>query len=265
MYSPLALACKYGAHFLRAKSSKGHGVHSPFVYALLTQVVRDKRHFYFFDHLENLRENLCLSEEVLLVEDHGAGSRTGAQKERTVGQIARSALKPKQWAQLLFRLVHHFQPQQVWELGTSLGLTTAYLAAANAGAQVLSFEGAPAIAAKAAEHHRSLRLSNIELVIGNFDDTLGKALAERPAPQFVFLDGNHQLEPTLRYFQQILPHLDKDAVVVLDDIHWSKEMESAWAKIQADPAVTLTIDLFFIGLVFFRTEQAQKEHFKILF
>ena len=108
-------------------------------------------------------------------------------------------------------------------------------------------------------------MKNIQLVEGNFDHTLDQVLKSTTPFDFVFIDGNHRLEPTVRYFNQILPNLHANSIVVLDDIHWSKEMEQAWETIQQHPAVSLTIDLFFIGIVFFRAEQKEKEHFTIRF
>jgi len=183
-----------------------------------------------------------------------------------VQQIAATSLKPKKYAQLLYRLVNHFQPTQILELGTSLGITTAYLAKAKTDAAVTTMEGSVAIAAIAKENFRTLSLENIDIVTGNFDETLAATIASSAQPyNFVFIDGNHRKEPTLRYFEQLLAKVDANTVFVFDDIHWSKEMEEAWEQVKQHSIVTLTIDLFFIGLVFLRKEQKAKEHFVIRF
>ncbi|HVZ25796.1 MAG TPA: class I SAM-dependent methyltransferase, partial [Sediminibacterium sp.] len=166
---------------------------------------------------------------------------------------------------LLFRMVHYYAPSQVLELGTSLGITTAYLASANPLGQITTLEGAPAIAAKAQTHFNQLGLSNIRLVAGNFDETLPSVLNDLGKVDMAFIDGNHRFTPTVAYFEQLLPYVGESGFLVFDDIHWSSEMEAAWKKIQAHPQVTLTIDLFFVGIVFFRPEQKIPQHFSIRF
>jgi predicted O-methyltransferase YrrM len=124
-------------------------------------------------------------------------------------------------------------------------------------------EGTSSVAAIAKAAFLKQGYSNIELIEGNFDETLSQVISMMPVIDLAFIDGNHQLEPTVRYFRQLLPQLNEYSILIFDDIHWSKEMEQAWETIKNDPSVTLTIDLFFIGLVFFRKEQKVKQHFTI--
>ncbi|WBO83046.1 O-methyltransferase [Hymenobacter yonginensis] len=248
-----------------ARSGNTHGLHSPFVFGLYAYVINHTGQFAAFEAIEQRRQELQRSPQTIQVRDFGAGSHTGAGRQRRLQDIARTAAKPRPLAQLLFRLVNHFQPRTILELGTSLGLTTAYLAAADSRSRVLTFEGCPATATVARETFAQLELRNIELVEGNLDDTLAPALAALPAPlDFAFFDGNHRYEPTLRYFEQCLPHRTERSVFVLDDIHWSRDMERAWNVIRKHPEVRLTIDLFFIGLVFFRRNQP-RQHFRLRF
>ncbi|WP_245328351.1 O-methyltransferase [Hymenobacter aquaticus] len=240
-------------------------MHSPFVFGLYTHVINHDGAFAAYEPIEARRAALLHDNTLLTVRDFGAGSHTGAGRQRSIRSIARAAAKPRPFAQLLFRLVNHFQPRTILELGTSLGLTTAYLAAPNAQARVLTFEGCPQTAAVARQTFETLQLRNIDVVEGNLDDTLAPALAALPAPlDFAFFDGNHRYEPTVRYFEQCLPYRTERSLFILDDIHWSAEMERAWHTIKAHPEVSLTIDLFFIGLVFFRKNQP-KQHFTLRF
>ncbi|GAB2453682.1 O-methyltransferase [Hymenobacter qilianensis] len=240
-------------------------MHSPFVFALYNNVVRHTGFFARYEDVEHCRTELLASEQIITVTDFGAGSHTGAGRQRRVRDIARTAAKPRQLGQLLFRLVNHFQPRTVLELGTSLGLTTAYLATANSKSRIITFEGCPATAAVARETFNSLGLRTVELIEGNLDDTLAPTLAALSAPiDFAFFDGNHRYEPTVRYFEQCLACRTDQSVFVLDDIHWSAEMEKAWEAIKAHPEVMLTVDLFFMGLVFFRKNQP-KQHFSLRF
>ncbi|WP_400193933.1 O-methyltransferase [Hymenobacter sp. B81] len=247
----------------RLRSGNAHGLHSPFVFGLYTDVVLHTGHYAAFGPIEQRRHDLRQDQRRLRITDFGAGSQTGAGAEREVRAIARSAAKPPRLAQLLFRLVNRFQPATILELGTSLGLTTAYLAAASSRARVFTLEGCPQTAAVARETLQQLRLGNVQLTEGNFDETLPRVLAALPGPlDFAFFDGNHRYEPTLRYFEQCMPHRTDESVFIFDDIHWSADMERAWAAIKAHPEVTLTIDLFFVGLVFFRRQQP-KQHFTL--
>jgi predicted O-methyltransferase YrrM len=266
MYSPLQLGFKYLSYRISAANGKGHGIHSPFVYKLVREVLNDQTFYPDYTTVEALRKQLKQDPRILEVEDFGAGSVKGHSRNRKVSAIAKTSLKPAKYGQLLYRLVRYFQPQTLLELGTSLGITTGYLAAANPQARLITMEGAEQIAAVARAQFQQLKLATIEQVTGNFDTTLPAFLEElKESLDFVFVDGNHQYEPTVRYFLQLLPHLHTGSVLVFDDIHWSAPMEEAWKEICAHESVRLSIDLFFIGLVFFRDEQKEKQHFTIRF
>ncbi|WP_151085700.1 O-methyltransferase [Hymenobacter baengnokdamensis] len=244
------------------RSGNAHGLHSPFVFGLYTTVIRHTGEFAAFPRIEKRRHELLASEQVLEVTDFGAGSQVAGAggRRRPVRDIARHAAKPRRLAQLLFRLVNHFQPATILELGTSLGLTTAYLALADSRSQVITFEGCPNTATVARETFKKLNIKNAHLVEGNLDQTLPATLAALSQPlDFVFFDGNHRYEPTLRYFEQCLAKAHENSVFVLDDIHWSAEMERAWEAIKAHPSVTITVDLFYVGLVFFRKKQPRQD------
>ena len=224
-------------------------------------MVRHTGTYRAYAAIEARRQALLGSPASISVTDFGAGSHTGAGTRRRVADIARTAAKPPHLAQLLFRLANYFRPATILELGTSLGLTTAYLAAADSHHRVVTFEGCPNVAAVARETFAALQLGNIDVVEGNIDHTLAPALAALPGRvDFAFFDGNHRYEPTLHYFELCLAHRTDDSVFVFDDIHWSVEMERAWEVIKAHPDVTITVDLFYVGLVFFRKGQP-KQHF----
>jgi predicted O-methyltransferase YrrM len=162
-------------------------------------------------------------------------------------------------------MIDFYAPTQIIELGTSLGITTAYLASANSAARVTTFEGSTAVAQIAGQNHQLLGLTNIDLIEGNFDTQLPKWLEQHKSIDFAFIDGNHAFKPTVAYFEALLEVVHENSILVFDDIHWSAEMEQAWAHISAHPRVTLSIDLFFIGVVFFRKEFAQKQQVSIRF
>lgn len=265
MYSPFQLAKKYIRYYLTASNGKGHGIHSPFVFDFIENVLNDKRTFYAYERIENLRGLLKNESEILEVEDFGAGSVISKTKMRSIKEIAKSALKPVKFGQLFFRMVDNYQPKNILELGSSLGITTSYLALANQSARVTTMEGSKAIAQIAKQNFTSLGIKNIQQVLGNFDDTLPVFLANTQQLDFIFIDGNHRKLPTIEYFNQLLPHLHNYSIVIFDDVHWSEEMEAAWEIIKQNHRVRLTIDLFFIGIVFFRTEFKVPQHFCIRF
>ncbi len=265
MFNKWQLAKRYIHYYLSSSNGKGHGIHSPFVFAFVQHVLNDKRHFYSFDLIEAVREGMLNKSAKVEVEDFGAGSRVEKTKTRLVKDIAKSSLKPKKYSQLMFRMVDYYQPKTIVELGTSLGVTSAYLAFANLQAKVHTHEGSKTIAALAQQNFDLLKLTNLQLVKGNFDETLSTTLHNLSSVDFAFVDGNHRYEPSIRYFNQLLKKTSSQGVIIMDDIHWSEEMEKAWTEIKAHPQVMLTVDLFFIGVVFFSPDFKTKQHFDIRF
>ncbi|OYU55595.1 MAG: SAM-dependent methyltransferase [Chitinophagaceae bacterium BSSC1] len=263
MYSAAQLFFKYLRYRINALNGKGHGAHSPFVYAFIKHLLNDKRSFYAYEQVEQIRAQMRKDQRRIQVEDFGAGSRVHSSSTRKVSAMAASSLKPKKYGQLLFRMVAYFQPQTILELGTSLGITSAYLALANPEAKVWSMEGAPAIADIAEANFKTLGIDHIQMVRGDFDKTLAPLLDGIESLDFVFVDGNHRYAPTINYFHLLKPKMREHSILVFDDIHWSQEMEAAWEEIKKDKSISLTIDLFFIGIVFFRKEQLVKQDFVI--
>lgn len=263
MYSAPVLAFKYLRYYISASNGKGHGMHSPFVFDFVQKVLNDRQQYPAYEAVESLRERLLKDQRVLQVLDLGAGSGLNASNQRKVADIARHAAKPRKLGQLLFRIVQHYRPQTLLELGTSLGISSAYLALARPESSLITIEGSPAIAATAEENFKSIPVKNIQLITGNFDDRLPELLQKIPVVDFAFVDGNHRQAPTIRYFEALLEKTGNDSILIFDDIHWSREMEAAWEQIKAHPAVRCTIDLFFIGIVLFRQEFHEKQHFII--
>lgn len=263
MFNKFTLAKKYIHYYITALNGKGHGIHSPFVYDFVINVLNDKRKFYAFDKIEGLRTRLNNDQSIIEVEDFGAGSVKDNKKKRRVSDIAKMAAKPKKFGQLFFRIANYYQPQTIIELGTSLGLSSAYLASGNSGSSVITMEGAPAIAKKAKQNFQLLGFKNITQITGNFDDTLASTIATLEKVDLAFVDGNHRKQPTIDYFKILLSKTHEHSIIIFDDIHWSAEMEEAWNEIKNDDAVQYSIDLFFIGLVFFRKDFKKKQHFVI--
>lgn len=246
----------------RAKSVNEHGVHSPFVYDLLLSTIYNNKNFYGYTLVEKRRNALSKSKEPIECIDLGAGSTVNKNSKKSVQTILFSAAKPPKYGQLLFRLVDHFQPDTILELGTSLGISSAYMAVANSKSKLITIEGCEEIADIAKQSFKQLELKNVEQVVGNFDQVLPDVLKKMDSLDFVFFDGNHRKEPTLNYFRQCLEKATEKSIFIFDDIYWSPEMTEAWEEIKKHNKVTVTLDLFYMGIVFFRKEQV-KEHFRI--
>ncbi|MGE7777019.1 O-methyltransferase [Chitinophaga sp. NPDC101104] len=256
-----ALAKKYIRYYMTAGNR--HDVHSPFVYGLVEEVLNKKAFRPEYGPVEQLRARLLQSSDVVEVTDLGAGSLTGASNTRRVRDIARHAAKPAKFGQLFYRLVQYLDAKNVLELGTSLGLSTAYMA--SAGATVHTIEGCPNIAALAKSNFSALGLENVRQHTGNFDNELLGVLQNMPNPDIVYIDGNHREEPTVRYFEESLAFLRPNSIVIFDDVHWTEGMERAWETVKSHPSVTTTIDLFFIGIAFVSPDFKAKQHFTIKF
>ena len=250
----------YLLHRLTAKTR--HGLHSPFVYHLVDKVIYDFKPKKLYGEIENFRNQLLNDDKEITVTDLGAGSHVNNNQRKKVSQIAKNALKPPKMAQLLFRLAEHLHPKHIIELGTCLGITSIYLQKAAPDAKVYTMEGCPQTAGVAQEVFTKAGAKDIKLTVGNFNDTLPALINTLPQLDFVFIDGNHQKQATLDYFNWCLPRINESSMLIFDDIYWSEGMKEAWAEIKAHPDVTITVDLFWIGLVFFKKGRL-KEDFKI--
>lgn len=247
----------YLLHRLSAKSR--HGTHSPFVYKLADEVIYDKRQYEDYHIIEAQRKRLLKDDSIVQVTDLGAGSHLNKDRTKKVKQIAKNALKSPALAQLIFRLAKFNKPKLIIELGTCLGITTTYLSKAAPKAKVITIEGCPQTAAVAGKNFEELQLENIRLEVGNFDHILPGILDAQQQLDFVYIDGNHRKDATLNYFKWCLPKVHENSMLIFDDIYWSAGMKEAWAEIKAHPQVTVTVDLFWIGLVFFKKGQARQD------
>ena len=243
----------------RLKAKNRHGIHSPFVYRLVDEVIYDYRAKKVYTEVENIRAGLLNDDRIITITDLGAGSHINNQRQKRISDIAKNSLKPPKLAQLLYRLAASLQPKNSIELGTCLGITTIYLQKAAPRAKVYTLEGCPETAAIAKENFNKAGLAGIELITGNFDNTLPGVIDKLSQLDLVFVDGNHQKRATLQYLAWCLPKVHENTLLIFDDIYWSEEMKEAWAEIKAHPRVTITIDLFWIGLVFFKTGRAKED------
>lgn len=254
----------YANHWKHANSKLGHGIHSPFVYDLVETVFNHMGSYYCFPKIEKQRQHLLSNKTLVEIEDFGAGSSVSKHKKRSLSSIAQTALLAPAHAQLLFRLVNRFQSKTIIELGSSLGISSAYLASACKDSTLYTIEGSPEIAKIAQQNLSKLKIENVILKTGPFEEQLPEVLKTVEQVDFAFIDGNHRYEPTLQYFELLLEKSHEDSVFVFDDIYWSEGMTKAWNEIIARPEVKVSIDLYRMGIIFFRKESL-KQDFKIKF
>lgn len=247
--------------FYYLKASTAHGVHSPFVFDFINSVLKNDKICPEIGKVEELRKELLTNRKALNIEDLGAGSLLHKSLTRTVSELAKHAARNKKYGTLLFKLTRHYQYEHIIELGTSLGIGTCFLAMANPSAIVHTIEGSQEIFEQAKLNFEKMKLGNVIQHLGNFDIVFEQVITTLPKIDMIVIDGNHREEPTLRYFEQSLPYVHNDTVLIFDDIHWSQGMQNAWDKIKSHPKVTLSIDVFQFGIVYFKKEFAQKQHF----
>ncbi len=258
-------------HFFSAKTK--YAVHSPFVYRFCTEVLPHSLSKEGYNiHL--LRKQLCQSNDQIHHLDLGAGSSFAkknysttqnthkAPASRSIKQLAQNSSRRRREGEFLMRLCKLYQVQRALELGTHLGISALYqLHGLPSNSKFLSIEGAPELAALARKHFLQFGFDQ-QIIVGDFDEVLNHQVQlSSYLPDYVFIDGNHNYEPTIRYVKTIVPFMQPPAILVLDDIYWSQDMLKAWQDIIQMPEITVSIDLFAMGICFIRRPQA-KEHFR---
>lgn len=244
-------------------------MHSPYVFELVNAVLEDDRWYYAFRDVERVRQKMLESDVKLEVTDFGTGAppglpKRGGRRFASVRLVARQSGSSCRQGRMLFRLANWASPMTMLELGTSLGVGAMYLASGMRSAKFVTLEGCADFAQVARANLEILELKNVEVVTGEFDKTLPMALENLQKLDFVFLDGNHRPEPTLRYFETCLPFSHEKTVFVFDDAYWSPGMRLAWEQIKQHPRVTLTVDFFDLSLAFINPEFREKQHFKVV-
>lgn len=244
-------------------SKSRHGTHSPFVYDFAENVLYKRVENHLFYDIELIRQRMLSSSAQIQVEDFGASGKP-AYRASLPKLVSRSAKNGK-YSKLLHRICAYYQPEIAIELGTNFGISAMYQVAGLNNCNFFTIEGSLKIAEIA--HHNFTKVGlqeRIQLLHGNFDHALPALLQQLPRVDYAFIDGNHKKEPTLNYFEMILEKSHNNTILVFDDIRWSTDMEECWEIIKNHPKVTVTIDLFYMGIVFLRKEQ-EKENFTLRF
>lgn len=245
-------ASKYLKYIILSRHWRGHGIHSPFLYDLITRVLRNKTDVHIVLKIEKIRQRLISDQRSIDVLDLGAGSGKLKPSTRKVSHIAKYSPVPRKYGLLLSGLAAEFGNPFIMELGTSFGFSTMYMASSSQDTMVYTIEGSPDIARIASENFNELHLQNVNLITGSFEENLPVILNSDRKPGLIFIDGNHRKEPVLNYFKFISGLAGLNTIIIIDDIYYSKEMEEAWDEIKCNEKVSFTIDIYRMGIVFFR-------------
>lgn len=244
-------------------AAKGkHSVHSPFLYDFVTQVINGDNGNPNFERIEKIRSEMLASNAVIKMQDFGASQKEDYEIE--ISKLASNAAKRAKYCKLLYRIINYYKPQICIELGTNLGISAMYQALGlHEDSYLHTIEGSASVAEIAQFNINKLELQDkVQIHNATFEERLPMILDHAKRVDYLFIDGNHREDATLEYFNQCLPYLHNNSIVIFDDINWSTGMQSAWLQIQEHPAVTASIDLYFMGVVFLKKELS-KENFII--
>ena len=241
---------KYLNYYLLSHHKKGHGIHSPFVFDLVSRVFNSKPDKDVLSAVRQVRNRMISDKRKIIFEDLGSGTwRKGLRK---VSDIAKYSAITEKYGKLLSNIATEFASPMILELGTSLGISTLYMASFCPDTPVYTIEGSPTVAAIARQNFIEAGLKNVKVLVGPFDDILPGLFKDGVKPGLVFIDGNHRKTPVIKYFNQISEFSDSKTVVIIDDINYSKEMSEAWNEIKLNRRVSVSIDFLRMGILFFR-------------
>lgn len=242
--------------FLR-KSKGRHGIHSPFVFDFVDNCLTTKVDKNFLNTRKIWLQILKKNREQFKITDLGAGSKQMG-NTRSVAQLAKNAGSKGLYGEILWKIAHHYRPELMLELGTSIGTGSIHLKSGNPESHLITVEGCDAILSRALQQFDYWHLSGITTICSSFE-----TFVELPAIgkyDLIFLDGNHSRNATLVYLEKLFDHSHSQTVFILDDIRWSDDMWDLWKQLVSDERFHVSIDLGRMGLLWRREEQT-KEHF----
>ncbi|HCC70378.1 MAG TPA: SAM-dependent methyltransferase, partial [Bacteroidales bacterium] len=249
IYTRMVRLLKY---FIVSRHRKGHGIHSPFVFELINNVFRSKIPSEVTNTISSLRKDLAGNKSIISVNDLGAGSAYTSSSLRKVSDISSRSSIRNRYARVLYNIARQYDERNILELGTSVGISTMFIALGAPRSNIISIEGCDNLAEIARDNFFKYNLGNINVITGDFDEQLQYIRKTGFNPSMVFIDGNHRKEPVIRYFYTCKGLIAPDSVIIFDDINYSSGTNMAWNEIKRDPEVSVSIDIFQMGFVFFR-------------
>lgn len=253
---------KYLNYILLSHHRKGHGIHSPFIFDLVSRVFRSKIDPGIIIAAEKVRNKMLNDRRSIVIRDFGCRSESLKSNLRKVSDIVRHSPVPPKYGELLSRMAGEFGRPLIIELGSSLGISTIYMAASCTDATVCTIEGCPETAKIARQNFIEAGLNNIKISEGSFDEILPGFAVTGIKPGLAFIDGNHRKEPVIKYFNLLAEFADSKTVVIIDDINYSREMAEAWKIIKLHKRISVSIDICRMGILFFR-EGINHKHYII--
>jgi len=240
-----------------------YNIHSPFLFHFFTNVFDTKKHYYDFYDIELYRRSLLSDNTAVELKDLGAGTSYKS-PSRTINQIAKTASSSTNKCMLLHNLCLYFNPQNILELGTNLGLATCYIHVANKVSQLHTIEGDKTLWSKSQAAFKQFKFSNIKSINSSFDEYIESHIDYIEQVDFAYIDGNHTYEATLKYFKQIVENTVQKKVIICDDIYWSIEMMKAWSEIKGMVKNGFTIDNHNLGIVIIDPHFDTCQHIKYI-
>ncbi len=250
----------YLKHSYKAQSK--YRIHSPFVFQFYDKILKNGTSHIEYRIVNRVRKELVLISRFIKRKDMGSKGKDYPSDQRfvRVRDVARYSCVSARKGEFLFRLTQEVNPAGILELGTSFGVSTMYFSLAAPHSRIITIEGCIDSSKVALENFEKGALKNITVITGSFEEKLSSALELMPSPDIVFFDGNHKKEPTLRYFEECLQHIHPGTVFVFDDIHWSADMGEAWKIITQHPKVKVSIDLYHLGVLYFKEELSKEDY-----
>lgn len=256
--------CEYIRHLFYFRHRKGFGIHSPYIFEFVNKLVFNGAKIHVPKELTDSHRKLKKDPRKIPVIELGAPSNVNSSGERSVASFVRGSSVTIKYGKLLYRICRWFEPDQIIELGTGLGISTLYLASACPGAQTLTIEGNKHRAAFAEDLLESLGLEAVSIYQGDIGEVLESLVPNIQGNFVAYVDGNHRYEPTMAYLRALVGACEKEAVIIMDDIYWSKEMSLAWRELLRWPEVRVSIDLYQMGILMLRKD-LHKADYKIRF
>ena len=255
---------KYIQHLFYLRYRQGHGIHSPYLFEFVNKVIFNGAELTVPPEILKAHQELKRDQTMIPVTVLGASSSVDSSGERSVASFASRSSVSVKYGALLYRISRWFEPEMIIELGSGLGISTLYLASGSPQVPLHSIEGNPHRASFAEKVVAGMKLEMLNIHQGEMDKELNKLIPQVKSRFVAFVDGNHRYEPTIAYVRKLMEVAGDEALIIMDDIYWSKEMFKAWNELKSWPESRISIDLYQMGIILLRRDLA-KASFKFKF
>ncbi len=248
---------KYLSYLFHAKHRKGFGIHSPFVFYLVTMVIEEKLPYYRFVQIENLRTLLTKTKKKI------KENRNGVEKERRISEFVYESSFSPSYDQLLFRLVNFFKPKNVVEIGDSVGITTLYLATSDTRRPTYTIGESKDLADFAHTTFGKVGLQNIIQLAGSVEEKLPVVLSKEKNVDFVYFGRQASVEAMQKSLSLLSSCFTGKTVLLMSDI-WKDDRKKLWESVKKQGGGRVSIDMFHYGILIYN-EDLQCENYNLLY